>query len=227
MAIAFDAATDGGFSTGTSHTFAHTCTGSDRLLFVGIAGDHPSGSDDITGVTYNGAAMTLVAKEANAGLDRILYLYVLIAPATGANNVVVSATNVHDIFAGAVSYTGAKQTGQPDNSTTNVSGASPTSLTTSLTPVADSCWTIVMAGSYAANNAPTAGTGSTRRTYDGTFGTWGLFDSNAAISPAASYSMTTGYPVPASNPIGHVMASFAPPGGGGGGGNPWYAYAQQ
>ena len=57
MAIAFDAATDGGNNAGitTSLTFAHTCTGSNGFLDVCFSGDTIGGSDDVTGVTYNAA----------------------------------------------------------------------------------------------------------------------------------------------------------------------------
>jgi hypothetical protein len=212
MPIAFDAATDGGNNGGGSNSlsFAHTCTGSDRILFVGIAGDvAPFGADDITGVTYNGVAMEFVGKRfADELVSRGTYLYQLEAPASGSNNVVVSSTSAHYLLAGAVSYTGAAQSGQPDNSTTNLSADTATSLTTSLTTVADNCWTALVINE-ATSGAPGAGTGSTRRTYDAAFQVWGMFDSNAAITPAGSYSMTTtrGAGIEA---IAHVMASFSP-----------------
>ena len=202
MAIAFDAVTDGGFGTvaGTTKTFAHTCTGSDRILFVATAGG--SGfTDDITGVTYNTVAMTLVNKVKIPG-DRYIYLWYLIAPATGSNNVVVTtSTSGGFVGASATSYTGAKQSGQPDANTTNtVTG---NSLTGTLTTIADNCWTVLAGEQNGAT--PTAGTGSTLRT---TSQNPELFDSNGAITPAGSTSMTiTGS---SGNGMALVMASFAP-----------------
>lgn len=213
MAIAFDAATDGGNNGGTtnSRTFSHTCTGSDRILFVGFCGDVSPGNDDITSVTYNGVGLSLVGKRTDDNTSRMLYLYMLVGPASGANDVVISCTNNHYLLAGAVSYTGVAQSGQPDASTTNISGALATTLTTSLTTVADNCWTVLVEGGFNANAAPTAGAGSTRRTFDAAFGTWGLFDSNSAITPAGSYSMTTDRSS-SDNFIAHVMASVSPTG---------------
>jgi hypothetical protein len=218
MAIAFDAATDGGVVTATSLTWSHTCTGSNLILLVGFNGSSAGGTDDITGVTYNGVSMTLAAKKDPTGGDRILYVYYLIGPATGAHNVVISASSSHNLSGGAVSYTGALQSGQPDNTTTNVEvSSSSKTLTTSLTTVADNCWTVLLEGCYDASAGPTAGTGATRRIFDGNFGAWGLFDSNGLIHPAGSYSMTTNRSAdPFGLLIAHVMVSIAPDTGGGG-----------
>lgn len=207
MAIAFDAATDGGNNGGstTSITFSHTCTGSDRLLIVAVIGDPTT--DDVTGVTYNGVAMTQVGKQSPAIGYRWAYLYHLEAPASGANNVVISAGSAHYLWGGAASYTGVNASGQPDQTATN-SGTGPT-LTTSITTVADNCWMMLMEGSYDADTGhPAAGTGSTRRKNDASFGAWGLFDNNAAITPAGANSMQT----VRTGPVGlsHVAASFAP-----------------
>lgn len=221
MAIALQAGspTDGGNNSGASGslTFAvNVGAGSDRILFVGFAGAKGNESlDDVTGVTYAGAAMTLVGKRVTAASDlRNCYLYVLVNPASGTNNVVISCSNTHYLLGGAVSYTGAAQSGQPD--ATNTNSTTGTSLTTSVTTVANNCWTVLVNTGFASSNAPAEGTGSTRRTYEGSFGAWGLFDSNAVITPAGSYSMQTTYPA-AGDGINHVMASFSPSGGGGGG----------
>lgn len=218
MAIAFDAATDGGkVNPGTSLTFSHTCTGSLGLLVVGFSGDNFGGADDVSSVTYNSVAMTLAAKITSAtGGDRISYIYYLLGPATGAHNVVITCSSSHLIQGGAVSYTGVKASAQPDNTTTNFSSTVATSLTTSLTTVNDNCWTVLLHGCYD-GSSPTAGTGSTRRTFDGVDGGWALFDSNAAVTPAGSKSMASNLGS-GSNPFGlaivHVMASFQPDTGG-------------
>lgn len=210
MAIAFDAATDGGNNGGTttSLTFAHTCTGADRLLVVCVVGD--TVTDDVTGVTYNGVSMTLVLTNAPGSIfNRFLYLFYLVAPATGSNNVVISASSNHYLLGGAASYTGVNATGQPDNSAKQDTTADPTSF--SLTPIANNCWTVLIVNSFNGSAPPTAGTGSTRRTFDATFGGWGIFDSNGPITPPSSYNMqTSGY---GGNNVGEIIASFAPPGG--------------
>lgn len=206
MAIAFDVATAGGSSTvGTTLTFAHTCTGTDRILFVMATGDNvaSSATDDITGVTYAGAAMTFINKTFVAA-DRYRYLFYLIAPATGANNVVITSSTSGGFKSGnASSYTGVKQSAQPDANVVNQTTG--TTVTMTLTTIADNCWTVLSAGAGGANAA--AGTGSTLRA-DSTASQ--MFDSNGAKTPAGSTSMTVNTSDALSHPIMGVMASFSP-----------------
>lgn len=216
MAIAFNAAADGGNNGGGSAglTFAYTCgSGNNRLLVVLVLGD--TSVNDVTGVTYNGVSMTLAAPPglAPGGPDnRWLYLFWLIAPATGTNNVVISASSTHFILGGAADYTGVSQTGQPDATTTHAGSGSITSLTTSITTVADNSWA-VLAENNGGGLPPTANTGTIRRAVDAAFSAWGLFDSNGPVTPPGSFGMTTDTGLP-SNTILHVIASFSPAGSG-------------
>ena len=108
MAIAFDASSAGTSVTSTTQTLAHTCSGVNRILFVNTG---ITSADTIPGITYNGVALTKIASVING---RYFSLWYLIAPATGANNIVVTSS-VSDILRScAVSYTGAKQSGVPD-----------------------------------------------------------------------------------------------------------------
>src|ERR1700741_5190896 len=96
--IAFDNATDGGNNGGSSGSlsFNHqVMTSATPLLFVCLMGDNsPGGNDDITGVTYNSAALTLVQKFAASGSNnRFTYLYMLPNAATGTHSVAVSAAS--------------------------------------------------------------------------------------------------------------------------------------
>lgn len=215
MAIAFDAGTDGNVVTGTNLSFNHTVTGSLPILFVGFSGDSVGGNDDITSVTYNGVSMTLAAKKTNAtNGDRMMYVYYLLGPATGTHSVSVSCTNSHNLSGGAVSYTGVKQSAQPDATTTNFETVPANqTLTTSITTINDNSWVMLLEGCFDGSSGPTAGAGATRRVNDtlSTFGAWGLFDSNGAVHPAGSYSMTTNR---SANPFGlaitHVVVSFQP-----------------
>lgn len=194
MAIARDAATDGlnNGVAGPSHTFAHTCTGSDLYLEVVVVGDIGGGADDITGVTYNGVAMTQIRKEAGATIARMTYVYALMGPASGTHNVVISAGSTHFIQGAARSYTGVT-TGQPDVSNVTFSNAdADSSLTTSITPLTANSWVLLTTGGYDSNNLPTAGTGANLWLRDTTFGLWGFFDSNGA-QPTNPYSTTWTY----------------------------------
>lgn len=212
MAIAFVAAADGGNTTAaTSFTWAYTVGGgTKRILFVSVEG---TATDIITGATYAAASMTLVGKILS-GSSRWEYLFYLLNPASGANNVVVSASSTCDfIFAGASDYSGVKQVA-PEVTGTNTSGVAAASLTTSITTISDNAWIVLMSGGFSGNAAPTAGSGSTFRVAEGTFGTWGLFDSGAAITPAQAYSMTTVQSSGGLNIITHIYAAFAPDTGG-------------
>lgn len=198
MAIAFDASSSGFTNSGTSVTFAHTCTGSDRILFVGVMA---SSARTISSVTYNGVAMTNINRSAGG---QPCALYYLIAPATGSNNVVVTIDSTSFCYCAALSYTGAKQSGQPDANNTNQ--ATTSSLATSVTSVADNCWAVLVARNDTDGNT-SAGTGSTIRVGSGS-GLIQMYDTNGPKTPAGSISMTVTNVV--SYDTTTAMASFSP-----------------
>lgn len=201
MAIAFDAQSASSFSSGTTNTFSHTCSGSDRILYVGVY----DGLNNVTGVTYNGTSMTLVNSFAMTGsaAGQYIRLYQLVNPSTGTNNVVITCSVAGNTYGNGISYTGANQTGQPDANNTN--GASTgTSLTTSVTTVADNCWIVGYA--YMAGTI-TAGTNTTLRSTNAS-GVLASFDTNSAQTPAGSKSVQTNSGTNGFN--GHVIASFSP-----------------
>lgn len=183
MAIAFDNATNGGTDSGTSITFSHTCNGSDRFLVVACIGQVGAGADDVTGATYGGVAMTLIKKFVDASITRFGYFFALTNPASGANNVIVSCSNPHFLAAGAASYTGVSQTGQPEAQNDSYTDGDADGLTQiDVTALTADAWAILGTfGHDGANGAPSAVANITRRTYESTFGTWGLFDSNGAV----------------------------------------------
>ncbi len=201
--IAFDASSDGGSATGvTSWSWAHTCSGSNRILWIAVLATF--NGDNVTSVTYNGVAATRAAILNLTTSTYRGYLYYLVAPATGSHNVTVNCTNANNIFGRAASYTGASQTGVPDASTTKLVSAS--SISTPLTTVADACWTIASVHPTSTPNNCSAGTGTTLR---GTFSASAfaaIVDSNGAISPAGSTSLNVNSS--SSQEIGMIMASF-------------------
>jgi len=100
-AVVFDASTKASTAGSTSLTFAHTISsGSNTYLVVGVA----TGTDVVSGVTYNGAALTLKSKVWN--LSTYVYYYERISPSAGAHNVVISASASVEILGIASSYTG-------------------------------------------------------------------------------------------------------------------------
>lgn len=199
MAIAFDAATNPALVNSTSLTLSHTCSGTDRILLVGTM----IRTTTISGVTYNGTAMTAIgSRELVSGADYIQWFY-LLAPSTGANNVVVTAAASNIIIASSVSYTGAKQSGQPDSVTNNAS-TTETTTTTSTTTVADNSWAVLLAR-VNGDGITSAGTGTTLRA--NTNGYIQLYDSNGAVTPAGSTSLQT---TQTSQESAAIIVSIAP-----------------
>ena len=177
MAIALDAT-----STGSTHT----CTGSNLILFVAVT---EQGNPGTPTATYNGVSMTSLGTQSYS--NGSFTLFYLLNPATGSHTVSVSSgadskTNVN------TSYTGVKQTGQPDASSSGTNNSATTSLTGSVNTVADNCWVILgvgVQGDGVHNTSLAASTGATSRVLSNsvTLGA-GIFDNNASKTPAGSVS---------------------------------------
>ena len=183
MAIAFDAYTQIVTGSGTSQTLAHTCTGTDRFLVVGVL---KQGNTNVTGVTYAGVAMTFACglKNSLASANELVELWVLANPASGSNNIIASFAAAGTSVLSATSFTGCAQTGQPDSSNTLAQGSATTSYSVSTTTIADNSWLV---GYFRANSGTfTAGSNTTIR--ETGFTQIKMTDSNAAMTPAGSYS---------------------------------------
>jgi hypothetical protein len=112
MAIAIDAVTDGGYTSGTSKTFSHTCAASTELVVTIRC------QNTVTSCTYNGTGMTTAKYfDASAGSGWHYYVFWLASPSTGANNVVITPSASSAMYAGAASFTGLNGTGAGGSST--------------------------------------------------------------------------------------------------------------
>ena len=132
MAIAYDAVSNATGNEVSSLTWSHTCSGSDRVLVVGISIANTSNS--ITGVTYNGVAMTKAsAGTASIAPDQITEIYYLANPATEANNIVASFDSTANSFPSGigVSLTGCDTDNSED--TSGLQAATTASPTVNLT----------------------------------------------------------------------------------------------
>lgn len=196
MAIAYDASAGSSTGSASSLTYSHTCSGSDRILFVFVCRGN---TQTISSVTYNSVAMTFIAESIVAGSQPVA-VYYLVAPATGANNVVITLSGATFIFSSSSSYTGAKQTGQPDGS--NTGKASGTSHAISVTTTADNSWGVA---AYRAegDGVTSAGSGTTLRNNSGIQ----LYDSNGPKTPAGSLTLTA---TSVSQAVDRAMATFSP-----------------
>ncbi len=98
-------------SGATGMTISHTTgSGSYRLMLVGVSFNN-DGYETVTGVTYNGTALTLVGTEATTD-DARVEIWRLVAPSTGTHNVVItfSAALLQEAHAGVMTFTNVYQT---------------------------------------------------------------------------------------------------------------------
>lgn len=161
MAIALDSATNTTASAVSSVTLSHPCTGSNLLLAVTVTLQHNGATTStISGVTYNGVAMTLGAVDNHTYSSTILTAtYYLTGPSLGTNNVVVTLSDAStlDIIVGATSFTGVLPS-SPINGTFSGGNFSSPATHTVTTTVANS-WIIGALYTYVTS---TAGTGETQ-----------------------------------------------------------------
>lgn len=208
MAITYDTSTNGGYTgSGTTRTFAHTTTGSDVYLLVG-SWTRSSGANAVTGVTYNGVAMTALGTEVspadNSGTEYIRFWGLAVGTGVGSANVVISCPTGMESIAFAISYTGCSQTGQPD-ATSNQSKTTQTNTVCSITTVADNSYTVVLARNQGGSGS--AGTNATFRVYGLSSSGTGCFD-RGTLSPSGSYSLTVNH---SNTNSGYQMVSIKPP----------------
>lgn len=174
----FDNATLG--SAGSSPlTFSHTCTGTGLILSVGVV---HNGTTTISGITYNGVAMTQINNQRSGDTDNDLWY--LLNPATGVHNVVVTTVGAVTVLnAAAASYSSMKQTGQPDG---QVTSGSTTPCTNIITSTANNCIHVAFVSDP--SQAIAAGASTFLRTTAGQ--SYGFFDNGSGIIPAGSNTIT-------------------------------------
>jgi hypothetical protein len=205
-AISYDNSSEGSGGSVAALTWSHTTAGTNRILFVHIL---TLAVNAVSSVTYGGVAATLVPNgNCSFGGGQSIYLYVLVNPALGANNVVVTPVTTESVFAGAVSYDGARQTGQPDGGAQAVA-ASATGVTKSLATISNNCWGVWVYRNNNANSSSMAfGSGTVR--INGAAGTGCIFgDSNAPIAAGGNAGVAANNSGISGN-NGLIVGSFAP-----------------
>jgi len=207
MAIAFGAITSR--QTSSSGT-GPTVSGSDTIGIVYHFGDT---ADNLTGVTWGGVAMTKITSVRTPG-DRWSSAWYVLAPSSGAT-IACTGSTVNSWF--GFYYTGVKQSGQPDASTTNTSSSS-TTISTTVNVVASNCWTVMMqkdttggitytvdvgvmranaqgGGEAISDSNGTVGTGNQTTTMTGTSSTHGAIGISLSPSVPATWKTWNGIPV--------------------------------
>jgi hypothetical protein len=187
MAITYDVATDGGNEPGVTSTWAHTVTGTDVVLLVGVM---RAAVQTVSGVTYNGVALTQIGAAHLTNANNYgLSFWGLIGPATGTHDVVVTMNaSTTDLYTLSASYAGVSQTGFPDASLYGLRTSGGSAVTESLTTTADNDW-LVWFGLDEFHTGPTAGTGTTLRIKNSAYGGIFIADSNGPKTPAGSHSL--------------------------------------
>ena len=219
--ISFDAASSL-YSTTSPLSWVHTLgAGNNRLLVVGIGveGTFPTQAD-VTGVTYNGVALTK-AVDHDVGIQNTEIWYLLEAdlPAAGSYTVQVTTAGAPiSINAGGISVTGAAQSG-PEAANSNDDGQiGSLTIQTNITTVTNGVWVFDSVGSGNAITGFTADADQLER-FD-VVGSSSAAAGSTELVPTAG-SATLGWTTDsASNRLSHVLAAFAPAGGcsGAGGG---------
>lgn len=188
--IMFDAAANSGYKTASSsYSFNHTVsTGNNRYLLVGVSMLSVAGSS-VTGITYNGIAMTFIGAIASASGAVRSEIWGIVAPATGTNAVAITLSTGLDSIAGAISFTGVHQIspteGYNSATATNVGAAD---ATVNVTTVADNDWVVDTVATD--DTAITVGAGqSSRWNVTGTLGS-GAGSTEGPKTPAGAVTMS-------------------------------------
>lgn len=157
-------------TTATSLTYAVDCTGA-NILLVGFI----LSSGTPSTVTYNGVSMTQATSTSTT------YVYYLVSPASGSNNVVITPSGSTTINSCAVCYSGAETTGQPD-ATNSASSLVIGSVSVNVTTVADNCWVAAFGSCSTVETLTRVSSGATRQSRSGAI----FFDNNTSKTPAGS-----------------------------------------
>lgn len=208
--IAYDAVSNSGDEGSvSSYSWSHTVgAGSSRLLAIGTSHYGTTTNPSVNTITYNGDSATEIREDYYNTIYMYNHtsVYYLIAPDSGSSytvSVTLSGTAV-DASGGAVSYQGAKQSGQPDAN--NGSNGSSSSASTSVTTVADNCWVFSVVAAYVNLTCNNTSRWNLNGTYD-----HGGSDTNGPKTPAGSQTMSWGL---ASSSVWAISAaSFAPASG--------------
>src|SRR3990167_7374217 len=197
MAITLDATSEGSV-TGVSLTVSHVNGGT--LLVVGVV--IASNSDLVTGVTYNGDAMTQLGwRSATGATPEGVYLYYLLNPDAGTFDIVVSTSSSIFIEAENASYTEVEyyESNVIENSGTG------TSLDTTVTTVLNGA--LHIGAFFGTLQTISAGLNTSLIISDA--GGGGLYKATALVSPPGSSTIGV---TATSDVIMGISATFAPTG---------------
>ena len=209
MAVNFDAYSLGSFewnNGSTGRTISHTCGGSNRYLFVDIRTDRYKDESEISAVTYNGVAMTLIVSLAGSVWRH--WRYRLLAPDSGTYNVKVTfaASSTAQFRIAAQSCKDVDQTDPNGTTVTGTKSWGSGTMTLTATGVADgllvdsACMyaqdalaggsqTLTYSGVSSFKGSYRTGTGSTSTTWVYAGGSW---EGTGIITPLKPVAVVAG-----------------------------------
>lgn len=215
-AIAFDSTGSGSQSPTTNLTWTHTTSGSNRLLYVFLT-NLTDLTDPSPAVTYDGVAMTQIAKILGNGSNGYEYVYLLTAPAIGANTVSVTTSSSFAWSALSYSVNGANQSiiyGSTDNILSAVPTIGATSQSMTVATICNNSWAVYFNRDNSATTNNRTGDANTIFRVGVSTKQFGIWDSNTAITPAGNYTMTVNTAGGSDTIIGgaSIIASISPTG---------------
>lgn len=189
MAVALDTSSKSSSAdyADTNYTWSHTCTGSDLALIVGATiWQDGAGNGSVTGITYNGVAMTLVREDNNGAMYSSLWK--LAAPATGANTVSVTMDGASIQAVGiAASFTGVDQTTPVEaDAGDNTDGLKTADV--SVTTVTDNAWPVAVMAKFGTETV-TPISGMTEAQEQAMANVVSAFGYRAGVTPAGASEM--------------------------------------
>lgn len=155
---AFDATSNGTVSAASNITVEHTCTGSNRILVVWVAGNQTTSA-----VTYNTVSMTQLGTNQSSG-GLLINAWYLVNPATGAHNIVATHGSGANALV-AMSFTAVDQV-SPITAAVESAASGQTSRT--VAPFSRSNTMTVAGICHQTNEVHTPNTGDTERSDVGT-----------------------------------------------------------
>lgn len=165
FAIAFDTASTGAYqSAATALTWNHTVSGSNTFMAAGLY--HQLANTNINAKTYAGVTLNQAQfNDGSSGAFATLILYYLVAPTTGTNafNFTATTTSGEAYMGFGSSFSGAKQTGQPDSSNKDYTSSGISTITVNTTVVESDCWLVGIFDCGGADTTMAAGAGTTAR----------------------------------------------------------------
>lgn len=180
--IAFDAQSNSGFVSGGSPlTWNHTLGGSANFIAVGCA---TRISDEVSGVTVGGAAMTK-STDTFSGTAERTFIFTKASPATGTQSIAAATTSgISDrVKCGAVSWSGVSGV---DVSTGTRNSGGGVQVNTLVTTVANAVLFDVVSDGNTSESI-TAQSGQSQFWSEGTG--WTTLGSTRAVTTAASYNL--------------------------------------